>query len=162
MNIKGTIEWLTSLLQTELKEADLNSIYSDVFNNFEQKTIPELTKEIKNIKDISLFKVFFEKKKKSLNKISFVLWASGEIEKLPNPSNPAEFDIWSFEVLPSFDWKTLQQVLTKLYSEQGASKQVEQSYKYLISPGWDINSKKDLEAILYFLIHLKLFFLLFQ
>jgi hypothetical protein len=31
---KGTIEWLTSLLQTELKEAEINSIYSDVIKQF--------------------------------------------------------------------------------------------------------------------------------
>ena len=107
---KGTIEWLTSLLQTELKEAEINSIYIDVINNFEQKTIPEINKEIKNIKDISFFKIYLEEKKKTLNKISFVLWALGEVEKLPNPSKQEEVDIWRFEVLPSLDWKTLQQV----------------------------------------------------
>jgi RecQ family ATP-dependent DNA helicase len=148
---KGTIEWLTSLLQTELKEAEINSIYIDVINNFEQKTIPEINKEIKNIKDISFFTLYLEEKKKTLNKISFVLWAMGEVEKLPNPSKQEEVDIWRFEVLPSLDWKTLQQVLTKLLSEQGPSKQVEESYKYLISQGWEINSKEELQAVNLFL-----------
>ncbi|WP_138994892.1 UvrD-helicase domain-containing protein [Larkinella sp. C7] len=148
---KGTIEWLTSLLQTELKEAEINSIYIDVINNFEQKTIPEINKEIKNIKDISFFKIYLEEKKKTLNKISFVLWALGEVEKLPNPSKQEEVDIWRFEVLPSLDWKTLQQVLTKLLSEQGPTKQVEESYKYLIGQGWEINSKEELQAVTIFL-----------
>lgn len=148
---KGTIEWLTSLLQTELSETEINSIYGDVINNFEQKTIPEINKEIKNIKDISFFKIYLEEKKKTLNKISFVLWALGEVEKLPNPSKEEEVDIWRFEVLPSLDWKTLQQVLTKLLSEQGPSKQVEESYKYLINQGWEINSKEELQAVNLFL-----------
>lgn len=148
---KGTIEWLTSLLQTELSEAEINSIYGDVINNFEQKAIPEINKEIKNIKDISFFKIYLEEKKKTLNKISFVLWALGEVEKLPNPSKQEEVDIWRFEVLPSLDWKTLQQVLTKLLSEQGPSKQVEESYKYLINQGWEINSKEELQAVNLFL-----------
>jgi len=148
---KGTIEWLTSLLQTELSETEINSIYGDVINNFEQKTILEINKEIKNIKDISFFKIYLEEKKKTLNKISFVLWALGEVEKLPNPSKKEEVDIWRFEVLPSLDWKTLQQVLTKLLSEQGPSRQVEESYKYLISQGWEINSKEELQAVNLFL-----------
>lgn len=148
---KGTIEWLTSLLQTELSETEINSIYGDVINNFDQKTIPEIKKEIKNIKDISFFKIYLEEKKKTLNKISFVLWELGEVEKLPNPSKQEKVDIWRFEVLPSLDWKTLQQVLTKLLSEQGPSKQVEESYKYLISQGWEINSKEELQAVNLFL-----------
>jgi ATP-dependent DNA helicase RecQ len=148
---KGTIEWLTSLLQSELKEAEINSIYSDVINNFEHKTIPEINKEIKNIKDISYFKIYFDEKKKTLNKISFVLWALGEVEKLPNPTKQEEVDIWRFEVLPSLDWKTLQQVLTKLLSEQGPTKQVEESYKYLIGQGWEINSKEELQTVTLFL-----------
>ena len=148
---KGTIEWLTSLLQSELKEAEINSIYSDVIKNFEHKTIPEINKEIKNIKDISFFQIYLEEKRRTLNKISFVLWALGEVEKLPNPTKQEEVDIWRFEVLPSLDWKTLQQVLTKLLSEQGPTKQVEESYKYLIGQGWDINSTEELQAVTIFL-----------
>ena len=148
---KGSIEWLISLLQTELKEADLDSIYSDVINNFEQKTIPEIYREINNITDISFFKIFLQEKKKSLNKISFVLWALGEVEKLPNPSKQEELDIWRFEVLPSLEWQTLQEVLTKLLSEQGSTKQVEESYKYLIKKGWEINSKEELAIVAIFL-----------
>ncbi len=148
---KGTIEWLTSLLQTELSEAEINSIYSDVINNLEQQTIPEINKQIQVIKDISFFKIYLEEKKKTLNKISFVLWAMGEIEMLPNPTKQEDVDIWRFEVLPSLDWKTLQLVLTKLLSEKGPIKQVEESYKYLIGRGWEINSKEDLQAVTIFL-----------
>jgi RecQ family ATP-dependent DNA helicase len=148
---KGTIEWLTSLLQTELSEAEINSLYSDVINNLEQQTIPEINKQIQGIKDISFLKIYLEEKKKSLNKISFVLWAMGEVEMLPNPTNQEDVDIWRFEVLPTFDWKTLQQVLTKLLSEQGPTKQVEESYKYLVSEGWDINSKEELQTVSSFL-----------
>lgn len=148
---KGTIEWLISLLQTELSEAEINSLYSDVINNLEQQTIPEINKQIQGIKDISFLKIYLEEKKKTLNKISFVLWAMGEVEMLPNPTNQEDVDIWRFEVLPTFDWKTLQQVLTKLLSEQGPTKQVEESYKYLVSEGWDINSKEELQTVSSFL-----------
>ncbi|MFO1374756.1 MAG: UvrD-helicase domain-containing protein, partial [Agitococcus sp.] len=148
---KSTIEWLTSLLQTELSEAEINSIYSDVITNLEQKAIPEIDKEIQGIKDISFFKICLEEKKKTLNKISFVLWVMGEIEKLPNSCRQEDFDIWQFEILPSLDYKTLQQVLTKFLSEQGPTKQVEELYKYLIGQGWDINSKIELKTISSFL-----------
>ena len=37
---KGSIEWLTQLLQSELKANELNAIYSDVITNFEQKDHP--------------------------------------------------------------------------------------------------------------------------
>jgi RecQ family ATP-dependent DNA helicase len=148
---KDTIEWLTSLLQSELTEAELNSIYSDVINNFEQKTIPEINKAISNIKDISFFTSFLDEKKKTLNKISFVLWALEEVEELPNPVFQEDFDIWRFEILPSLDWKPLQQVLTKLHSEKGPTKLVEESYRYLISQGWEINSKEELQSVSIFL-----------
>lgn len=155
---KGAIEWLTLFLQTELKEAEINSIFNDVINNFGQKAIPEIDKEIKAIKDISFFKIYLEEKKKTLNKVSFVLWLRGEVEKLPSPSNQQENDIWLFEVLPSLDWQTLQQVLTKLISEQGPTKQVEESYKYLIGKGWAINSKEELQTISTFLKAFKITF----
>lgn len=148
---KDAIEWLTALLQTELKEEEINSIFRDVINNFEQKTITELNNEIKNIKDISFFKMFLEKKKKTFNKISFVLWSLAELDKLPNPSNQEQEDIWRFEVLPSLDWKTFQKVLTKLLSEQGPSKQVEVGYKYLIGQGLEINNKEGLQTVICFL-----------
>jgi RecQ family ATP-dependent DNA helicase len=148
---KGTIEWLTSLLQTDLENTEINTLYSDAIKNFEQKTISEINEEIKNIKNNSFFKKYLEGKKKTLNKISFVLWALGELEKLPNPSKQEEVDIWQFEVLPSLDWCTLQQVLTKLLSEQGPTKQVEESYNYLICQGWEINSKEELQTVIKFL-----------
>lgn len=88
---KSTIKWLSSLLQAELNEDELNSIYSCVITN------------------------------------------------------------WRFEVLLSLDRKSLQQVLKKLLLEQGPTKQVEESYKYLIGQGWDINSKEELAAVTIFL-----------
>ena len=155
---KATIEWLTSFLQTELKEVEIYSIYNDAFINFEHKPIPEITKEIEKIKDISFFKIYLEEKKKTLNKISFVLWTLDEVEKLPNPSKQEEDDIWRYEVLPSLAWKKLQQVLTKLLSEQGPTKQVEESYKYLIGQGWEINSKEELQEVTIFLEEFKTVF----
>lgn len=148
---KGTIEWLTSLLQTELKESEMNSIFIDVFNNLDEKTILEINKEIKNIKDISFFKIYFNEKKKTLNKISFVLWILGEVEKLPNASKQEEDDFWRFEVLPSLDWNILQQVLTRLLSEQGPTRQVEELYKLLIKKGWIIKTTKELSDTVSFL-----------
>lgn len=152
---KGTIEWLSKLLETELSAVDLNSIYGDIINSFEQKTIPEINKELKNFLGISFFHAFFEEKKKSLNKISFVLWTHDECEQLPNPSNQQEIDFWYLEILPSLDWETFQQVLTKLLSEQGTTEQVEQSYKYLVNLGWKINSTEELNTIISFLKEFK-------
>lgn len=155
---KSTIEWLTSFLQLELDENELNLIYSDVITNFEQKTIPEIKKEIAIIKNLSFFASFLLEKIKTLNKISFVLWENAELEKLPKPSRQEELDIWRFEVLPSLDWKALQQVLIKLLSEQGPSKQVEESYEYLIDQGWDIKSKEELQTVTIFLDAFKIAF----
>ena len=91
-----SIDLLTSLLKKELNKSELNSIYDDVINNFQQKTIPEINKEINKIKDNSYLKINLEEKKKTLNKISFVLWAQGEIEKLPKPTKQEEVDTWRF------------------------------------------------------------------
>ena len=151
----NTIEFLTSCLQTELKEAEIIEIFSDVINIFEHKSILELHNEIGTIKEFSFFKIYLEEKKKTLNKISFVLWTLLEIEKLPQPSKQEEDEIWLVEVLPSLDWKRLQQVLTKLLSEQGPSKQVEESYKYLIGQGWEINSEEELQTVNIFLEEFK-------
>ena len=146
-----SIDLLTSLLKKELNKSELNSIYDDVINNFQQKTIPEINKEINKIKDNSYLKINLEEKKKTLNKISFVLWAQGEIEKLPKPTKQEEVDTWRFEILPSLDWKTLQQVLIKLFNEQGSARQVEESYKYLITKGWEIDSLEELKTVISFL-----------
>jgi ATP-dependent DNA helicase RecQ len=148
---KSTVEWLTLLLQTELSEENLKELYGDVITNLEEKSIPEINKEIQAIKNISFFKIYLEDKKKTLNKISFVLWALDEVEKLPNPSKQEEDNIWRFEVLPSLDWKTLQQVIKRLLNEKGPTKQVEESYKYLITKGWDINSLEELQNVTTFL-----------
>ena len=146
-----SIDLLTSLLKKELNKSELNSIYDDVINNFQQKTIPEINKEINKIKDNSYLKINLEEKKKTLNKISFVLWAQGEIEKLPKPTKQEEVDTWRFEILPSLDCKTLQQVLIKLFNEQGSARQVEESYKYLITKGWEIDSLEELKTVISFL-----------
>ncbi|MBK7387636.1 MAG: hypothetical protein IPI23_00800 [Bacteroidetes bacterium] len=142
-------------MKSEIKADELNSIYDGVFRDFEQKSISEIYKEIKSIRDISFFKVIFEGKVKSLNKISFVLWTQGEIQKLPAPSNQLDADIWNLEILPILDWPILQQVLTKLLKEQGITKQVEESYKYLINQGWEVNDKEELETIVSFLDNFK-------
>lgn len=148
---ESTIEWLLSLLQPELKEAELNSILSDLFNPLEQKTITELNSEIRNIKDTSFINKYLEEKKKTFNKISFVLWILNRIEKLPNLSNQKDFDIWQSEILPLLDWKTSQQVLTILLFEQGLTKLVEESYHHLIEQGWKINNKEELQCATQFL-----------
>ena len=148
---KDTIEWLISMLQAELLEEEINSIIGDILNDFEQQPILEIRERIKEILDFSVFKLCLEEKKKTLNKISFVLWAMGKFENLPNPSNQKEVDIWRYEVLPSLNWQTLQNVLTKLLSEKGKTKQVEESYKYLIKKGWEINSIEDMQNVSSFL-----------
>ncbi len=146
-----TIEWLTSLLQTELEEAEINSIYSDVIKNFEQKTITEINKEIIHLNDISFFRTYFVEKKKNLNKISFVFWANNENYKLPNPIDYEEIIFWKDEVLKKFNWQTLQNVLTRLLSEQGASKHVEETYNHLILKGWKISNQDELVKVIEFL-----------
>ena len=118
--------------------------------DFEKRSISEISSEIKELKDVTLLKSYIDEKKKSLNKVSFVLWHLGEIDKLPFATNQAEADTWRSEIIQSLYWKTLQEVLLKLLSEQGASKQVEASYKYLISQGWDIDSKEDLQTVVFF------------
>jgi RecQ family ATP-dependent DNA helicase len=148
---KVAIDWLNTWLKSELSEGEFNSIYKDVIIQLEQKTIIEVNKEIKIIKDNPYFKIFLDEKKKTLNKISFVLWALGELENIPNPSQEEEVDIWRYEILPSLDWKLLQQVLLKLHAEQGSTKQVEETYKYLINLGWEINTKLELQEVILFL-----------
>uniref|UniRef100_UPI00378432A3 DEAD/DEAH box helicase n=1 Tax=Daejeonella sp. TaxID=2805397 RepID=UPI00378432A3 len=155
---KHSIEWLTSFLKTVLSETDLEAIYSDAFNNFEQKTILEINQDIEKIKDYSFFEKFIEEKKKALNKISFVLWTKGFVEKLPKPTNKEEEEIWYSEVLSILNWEILQDILTKLLSEQGPTKLVEESYKYLISTGWEIKNIEELQTVGLFINEIKTVF----
>ena len=148
---KDAIEWLSLFLQKELDENELNTLYRDATNNFELKNISDIKKEINIIKNLSCFVSFLLEKIPTLNKISFVLWENGDLEKLPLFAKEVDDDFWQNEVLPSLDQKSLQQVSTKLLSEQGPTKQVEDSYKFLIRKGWDINSEEELKIIIEFL-----------
>lgn len=152
---KSSIEWLANFLQTELSVADLKSIYGAIISDFEERNVAEIIKEIENIKDFSFFQALFKDREKSLNKISFALWAQGDLDKLPISSSQKEADIWRDEILPILDWQTLQQILLKLHKEQGSSQQVEESYKYLISQGWLINTAEELETATNFLLSFK-------
>jgi RecQ family ATP-dependent DNA helicase len=127
------------------------SIYKNEILNFEKKTISELYVTIPNIKDNSIYNKFIEEKKRTFNKFSFVLWALDELEKLPIISNKDELNIWHYEVLPSLEWQKLQQVLKILLAEQFPILHIEESYKYLISKGWDINSEEELQEVIGFL-----------
>lgn len=147
----NSIVWLFSFLHTEIKEDDLSSLYRDISGRILQKTIPEIKKSLTGIIGTVLFNRILAESCKSFNKFSIVLWSIGVLEKLPNPSRQEEFDIWRFELLPSLDWQTLQLALTKLLSEQGATKQVEESYKFLIDQGWEINTNEELQTVTSFL-----------
>ena len=59
-----SLKWLIFFLQEENEEGEINLIFSDFVNNLEKKTIFEINKEIKSIKDISFFNVNLKKKKK--------------------------------------------------------------------------------------------------
>lgn len=148
---KDVVDYLTNILQSEIDETWFSSLYAKAIDDFEKKSIVEISSEIRKLKDVSFLKLYVDKKKRSLNKISFVLWYLGEIDKLPFVANQTEADTWRSEIIQSLQWKTLQEVLLKLLSEQGSSKQVEASYKYLISQGWDIDSKEDLQMVVEFL-----------
>lgn len=146
-----TINWLITRLQSESEELDLNYLFGNIIEDFEKKSIIEMCSDIQKLKDIAFLKSYIDEKKKSLNKISFVLWYLGEIDKLPSAVNQAETDSCCSEILQSLHWENLQEVLLKLLLEQGMSKQVEASYKYLINQGWDVNSKENLQLIIEFL-----------
>lgn len=148
---KSTIEWLFHFLDTELKEFDVNSIYSGIITSYESKSIFELKVDLPNLKDIIFFKDLLDEKSRYLNRISFVLWSLNEVETLPIPSKQEEFDFWNFEILPSLNWQSLQQVLSKLLYEQGPTNLIDDSYRYLIGQGWEINSKEELQAVTIFL-----------
>jgi hypothetical protein len=66
---KGAIEWLTSLLQTELSEEELSIIYRDIIKNFEQKTVSEINNEINFFNDNPFLITYLDRNKKSLNKM---------------------------------------------------------------------------------------------
>ncbi|PIQ28444.1 MAG: hypothetical protein COW63_14705 [Bacteroidetes bacterium CG18_big_fil_WC_8_21_14_2_50_41_14] len=155
---KSSIEWLANFLQTELSVADLKSIYGEVISDFEEMNVAEINNEIKNIKGFSFFHAIFKNREKSLNKISFALWAQGDLDILPIPSSQKEIDIWYTEILPILDWQTLQQILLKLHKEQGSSQQVEETFKYLISQGWLINTVEEFETATNFLESFKKLF----
>lgn len=147
---KSAIRLLSDILKGELREEELNSIYGFIIKSFEKNKYDEIKAALNDISEYSFFTTLIEKSKKSLNKISFVLWLQGDLEMLPIPIKQAEVDIWRFEILRSLDWIVLQQVIMKLLEEVGPTKQVEQSYKYLVSKGWEIDTNEDFESVLAF------------
>jgi len=156
---KKAIEWLTSLLlQLDPQGSEINSIYRDRVDEFEQKSIPEINKKIASIKDVSFFKPFIEEKKKTLNKISLVLWAREELQAFPGLSLEEELNIWHNEILPSLSSHTLQKILEKLFSEQGDTVIVKRTFEYLVNKGWEIDNIEELERIELFLIQFKTVF----
>ena len=144
---KIAIEWLFQLLQPALSENELAEIYNGVISDFEQKDISEINKKINNLKDLSYFDSYLEEKKRTLNKISFVLWSQNELDKLPEDNNQSENNFWNEVVFPSLSSNSLQQILIKLLNEKGATKQVEEFYKKLISEGWQVNFEDNLETL---------------
>lgn len=148
---KDIIQKIAILLKSELKEVDLKIILNDLTKLLEKKPLLEIFNDLASIKDISFFDIYFEEKIIKLNKISFVFWQLDKVDKLPLPTNQEEEDIWLFDILPVLDWRILQKALIKLFAEQGSINLIEESYKYLIGHGWDINSKEDLHTISSFL-----------
>ena len=86
------------------------------------------------------------------------MWLLDEVKELPNAITSGEKAIWQKEVLPLLNWQFLQEILTKLYTEKGKTKQVEETYLYLVRKGWDINSKEELQTIISFLKVFKNFY----
>jgi RecQ family ATP-dependent DNA helicase len=127
---KNIIEWLTTFLKSHLTDNELYSIFEQFLKKFEQKSITEINKEINEVKDISVFKLFFEEKRKSFNKISLILWAHDYISNFPLPINQKELFVWEYEIIPSLSTKTLQDLLSKLLDELGPIAIVEDAYKY--------------------------------
>jgi len=155
---RSPIEWLYQLLHTEISQTELDKLFIEVVTAFEQKSILEINEEIKSLRDLSCFHSFFEEKKKTLNKISFVLWSQGELDKLPDDIIQSENNFWNIEVFPSLAGDSLQQILIKLLNEKGATKQVEEFYKKLLLEGWEINFEDDKESLFTLLESFKLAF----
>ena len=155
---KKNFLWLVNYIQSELSENDYNLVYVEICESFEKKSVVEINKILNNFKDLEFFYPYFEIKKKSLNKISFVLWGFDELEKLPIITSQIESDIWRLEIINSLNRKSVQKILPALFSEQGATKQIEVAYRYLIEKSWDIESKEVLEEIIVFLKPFKIAF----
>ncbi|MCF2518523.1 DEAD/DEAH box helicase [Dyadobacter sp. CY351] len=146
-----SIVWLTNVLKPELEEAEIHSLYADGIESIERESLTEVTSRINAAKEIPLFQPYLKPRAKLLSKVSFALWTLGEIETLPTCTKQEDFDLWNLDILPALDWKELQQVITKISSEQGPTRLVEESYNYLISRGWEINTEEELETVIIFL-----------
>lgn len=145
------IECLYNLLKTDIDEQELELIFSDFFDILEKKSLAEINDEINSLKIFSFIHKNLKNKRTYFNKISFVAWSNGELEKLPDPSNQYEVNTWRFEILPSIDLHLLPKLLSKLLIEKGANRQVEASYKYFITKGIDVNSDEELNNVILFL-----------
>ncbi|HUM50619.1 MAG TPA: UvrD-helicase domain-containing protein [Chitinophagales bacterium] len=151
LEYKTAIVKLLVILREDFKEGELEELFSGIFQKVEEKDLIEINKELLSLKDISYFNVYCEERKKTLNKISFLLWAAGELENLPNPNNPTEIAVWHTEILSTLSWEKLQQVILKLLNEKGAETLIEDSFKYLLEDGWQISSLKELDSVVLFI-----------
>jgi len=148
---KSILENLYTLLEEGLPTNTLNALCNQILDLLESKSISSLNGIAKALKGSTLFDRLMDQRKSIINKINFVLWARGELEKLPNPVNQDQENLWRNEILPHLDDKTLQQVLLKLLPEAGPTPWVRETYEYLLEYGWQIKSAKDLEPVIDFL-----------
>ncbi len=145
------IKYLNDVLKEELPSGFTREVYFESAALLERKSIPEIYQLLTTLIEADYFEQLIEKHKSSLNKLSFVLWMQGKIEKLPEAKNREEENIWLSEIIPSLDFKTLLQVLLRLVDESGVTKQIRASYKFLLDSGCQAKNLEDFESLSSFL-----------
>lgn len=148
---KRTIEWLLVALEPSLGQGDIHPLYEEALTKFEQKSITEINKEIRNITEVSFFQPFLEERKRNLNKISFVLWGQNLISRLPINNEEHDRFFWKNEIFSFLDRVKLRNVFEELYKEEGSTTRVNSILNHILAEPFIINTKEELENTISFL-----------
>jgi RecQ family ATP-dependent DNA helicase len=150
-NNTTTINWLLENHIDAFEAEILKSSIEQCMNQIEPQTIPEISEFVSKIATLTQFSILIAGKVNSLNKISFVLWANGLLDELPNADNAEAVDIWNNQIISILTWKSLQKTILKLQEEKYNQQLIESAFHYLLEDGWQINDEDELALVVDFL-----------
>jgi ATP-dependent DNA helicase RecQ len=156
------IDFLFNFLKNELGEIEIQEQINQAILTIEQKSIADVNDDIAILCEMNWFKDHLQSWSSSINKISYSLWALGELPSLPYAKSEEDLTIWRTSIVDVLNWDSLLQTLNLLYKEQGPTSQVEEAYRCLLEQQIEITNKEELNAVIDLFVKLRKEFPLIQ
>lgn len=145
------VDWLSSFLKNHLSNEEVIKNFSELYTSLESKEIIDLIEFIKNHDNNYYLNEFIKQRNKTFNKISVASWLSGKTNQIPTTNSNDDIQLWENEILSNYGWLKTQEIIDKIYNEQGPSEFTKSTYLYLIKEGWEINNKEEKNNVINFL-----------